>query len=212
LLPGVLHTDIDPLFEYLRKKRSQAIKNVVSGLKTKKYTKILKDWETFLNDPQKNSTTAANTELPIIVLARTRIYKKYQNVVKTGNQIIQNMEDEMLHVLRIECKKLRYLMEFFASLFPGKKINVLIDQLKKLQDNLGDFNDLCVQEDYLFNIADELPATRQQGNKTLVAIGSLIGALDNKRRTVKDAFAGTFTDFASPANQALFRELFASKA
>jgi CHAD domain-containing protein len=212
LLPGVLHTDIDPLFEYLRKKRSQAIKNVVSGLKTKKYAKILKDWETFLNDPQKNSTTAANTELPIIDLARTRIYKKYQNVVKTGNQIIQNMEDEMLHVLRIECKKLRYLMEFFASLFPGKKINVLIDQLKKLQDNLGDFNDLCVQEDYLLNIADELPATRQPGNKTLVAIGSLIGALDSKRRTVRDAFASTFTDFASPANQALFRELFASKA
>lgn len=212
MLPGVLRTDIDPLFEYLRKKRSQAIKNVVNGLKTKKLAKILNDWETFLTEPQKKSTTTVNTELPIMDLARTRIYKKYQNVVKTGNKIIENTEDEMLHVLRIECKKLRYLMEFFASLFLGKKINVLIDQLKKLQDNLGDFNDLCVQEDYLLNIAEELPATRQQGNKTLVAIGSLIGALDSRRRTVKDAFASTFTDFASPANQALFRELFASKA
>jgi CHAD domain-containing protein len=212
MLSGVLRADINPLFEYLRKKRSQTFNKVVNGLKTKKYAKILKDWETFLNDPRKNSITAANTELPIIDLARTRIYKKYQNVVKTGNQIIENTEDEMLHVLRIECKKLRYLMEFFASLFVGKKINVLIDQLKKLQDNLGDFNDLCVQEDYLLNITEELPATRQQGNKTLVAIGSLIGALDSKRRTVKDAFAGTFTDFASPANQTLFRELFASEA
>jgi CHAD domain-containing protein len=212
MLPGVLRADIDPLFEYLRKKRSQAFKKVVNGLKTKKYAKILYDWETFLNDPRKNTTTAANTERPIVDLARTRIYKKYQNVVKTGNQIIENTEDEMLHVLRIECKKLRYLMEFFASLFLAKKINVLIDQLKKLQDNLGGFNDLCVQKDYLLNITEELPATRQQENKTLVAIGSLIGALDSKRRTVKDAFASTFTDFASPDNQALFRELFASKA
>jgi hypothetical protein len=34
--------------------------------------------------------------------------------------------------------------------------------------------------------------------------------LDKEKQTVKDAFAKTFTDFASPANQALFRALFAS--
>jgi len=118
----------------------------------------------------------------------------------------------MLHALRIQCKKLRYLMEFFSSLFPRKKINVLIEQLKKLQGNLGDFNDLCVQEDYLFNITRKLPATHQQFKITLVAIGSLIGTLDREKQTVKDAFAKTFIDFASPANKKLFRELFASKS
>ena len=85
-------------------------------------------------------------------------------------------------------------------------------QLKKLQDNLGDFNDLCVQEEYLLNIIKELPATQRQLKKTLVAIGSLVGALGRERQMVKDAFAKTFTDFASPANQGLFRELFASTA
>jgi CHAD domain-containing protein len=83
--------------------------------------------------------------------------------------------------------------------------------LKKLQDNLGDFNDLCVQEEYLLNITQKLPATHQQKKKTLVAIGSLIGSLDRKRQTIKDAFAKTFTDFASPKNQELFRELFTLK-
>jgi CHAD domain-containing protein len=210
MLPEVLRKDIDPLFEYLRKKRSQAFRKVVNGLKTKKYARILTDWERFLKDSQKNTATAANAEMPVIDLARTRIYKKYRNVVKTGKKIIKNTEDEMLHVLRIECKKLRYLMEFFASLFVSKKINLLIGQLKILQDNLGDFNDLCIQEDYLLNIAEELPVTRQQGNKPIVALGCLIGALDNKRQQVKGAFARTFRDFASPANQALFRELFTS--
>jgi len=116
----------------------------------------------------------------------------------------------MLHVLRIHCKKLRYLMEFFSSLFPPKKINTLIDQLKKLQDNLGDFNDLRIQREYLLNIIEELPIAHQQSKKTLAAIGSLIGALVNEKQAVKDAFAKTFTDFTSPANQGLFRELFAS--
>ena len=211
-LPPVLRGDIDPLFDHLRKKRSKALQKVINGLKSKKYQKILKDWEAFLNQPLQNGGAAANAELPIVDLACKRIYKKYRNVVKAGDLILEIAEDEMLHVLRIHCKKLRYLMEFFSSLFARKKINVLIDQLKKLQDNLGDFNDLCVQEEYLLDITKELPATHRQLKKTLVAIGSLVGTLGRERQMVKDAFAETFTDFASPENKKLFQELFASKA
>jgi CHAD domain-containing protein len=212
MLPVTLRNDIGPLFDHLRKKRSKAFQKVISGMKSKKYAKILKDWEVFLNQPPQDDGTASNAELPILDLARKRIYKKYRSVVKAGNLILENAEDEMLHVLRIHCKKLRYLMEFFSSLFARKKINVLIAQLKKLQDNLGDFNDLCVQEEYLLNVTTELPATHPQLKKTLVAIGSLVSALGRQRQMVKDAFAETFTDFASPENKKLFQELFASKA
>jgi len=212
MLPPMLRNDIDPLFDHLRKKRSKALQNVIRGLKAKKYAKILKDWEAFLNKPQRDSETTSNAKRPVIDLSRNRIYKKYRNVVKVGSQILENTEDEMLHVLRIDCKKLRYLMEFFSSLFPRKKINVLIKQLKKLQDNLGDFNDLRVQEEYLLNIIKELPATQRQLKTTLVAIGSLVGALGRERRMVKETFADTFTDFASTGNKELFQKLFASKA
>ncbi len=212
MLPPVLCNDIDPLFDYLRKNRSKALQKVIRGLKSKKYAKILQDWETFLNKPPQDSATVFSAALPVIDLAHKRIYKKYRGVVKTGNLILKDTADEKLHVLRIECKKLRYLLEFFASLFPRKKTSLLIDQLKKLQDNLGDFNDLCVQEEYLRNIAEELPAAHQQSKKTLIAIGSLIGTLNRERQKVKDAFAKTFTDFASAENQELFKELFASKA
>jgi CHAD domain-containing protein len=208
MLPPALHDDIDPLFNHLRKKRSKAIQHVIRGLKSKKYSKTIQDWEVFLNKPAQDSVTALNAESPVLDLACKRIYKKYRGVVKAGSLILENTEDEMLHALRIECKKLRYLLEFFSSLYTRKKIGVLIEQLKKLQDNLGDFNDLCIQADYLLDIAQDLPTTRRQSKSTLVAVGSLIGTLDRERQRVKDAFAKTFTDFASPANQALFQELF----
>ncbi len=211
-LPAVLRDDIDPLFEHLRKKRASAFQHVMRGLKSKKYAQIIKDWEVFIDKPPPDSATAANAELPVIEMARRRIYKKFRGIVKTGNKIQANTEDELLHALRIECKKLRYLMEFFAKLFPRKKINALIDQLKNLQDNLGDFNDLCIQQEYLLNIATELPGGQQQLKKTLVAIGSLVETLNREKQTVRGAFDRTFTDFAAPANQALFKELFASKA
>jgi len=211
ILPSVLRNDIEPLFEYLRQERSKALQKVLNGLRSKKHSKILNDWEAFLNEPRRDSKRAVNDKPPIINFAQKRIHMKYRSVVKAGNLILDNTNDEMLHVLRIQCKKLRYLMEFFSSLFPRKKINVLIEQLKKLQNNLGDFNDLCVQEEYLLSITKKLPTTHQQLKKILLAIGSLIGTLDRERQTVKDAFAKTFIDFASPVNRKLFRELFASK-
>ena len=211
ILPPVLRGDIDPLFDYLRKNRSKALQKVIRGLKSKKYAQIMQNWESFLDEPVQDPPPASNANVPIITLARKRIYKQYRRIVKDGSWILENTEDEKLHALRIECKKLRYLMEFFSSLFPRKKINMLIAQLRTLQDNLGDFNDLCVQEKYLLNIVEELPATHRKSKKTQVAIGSLIGTLDREKQSIKDAFAKTFTDYASPPNKRAFRELFASK-
>jgi CHAD domain-containing protein len=210
MLPAALRDDIDALFNYLRKKRSKALQDVLRGLRSENYARILQDWEAFLNTPGRASTSASNAGVPVIDLACKRIFKKYKGIVKAGSRILQNLEDEKLHALRIECKKLRYLMEFFSSLYAPEKIGVLIEQLKKLQDNLGDFNDLCIQVEYLLDIAQELPAAHRRGKSTLVAIGSLIGALDRKRERVKGAFGKTFTGFASTENQKLFRELFAS--
>jgi len=212
MLPPVLRSDIDPLFDHLRKKRSKALEKFIRGLKAKKYAKIMKDWEAFLNKPPTDSADALNAKLLIIDLARTRIHKKYRSVVKAGNQLLENTEDKKLHALRIDCKKLRYLMEFFSSLFPSKKISTLIGQLKKLQDNLGDFNDLRVQRDYLLDIIEELPMDQRRSKRTFAAIGCLVGVLDKEKQTVKAAFTKTFQDFESPENLALFQELFTATA
>ncbi|HXV98801.1 MAG TPA: CHAD domain-containing protein, partial [Anaerolineae bacterium] len=121
--------------------------------------------------------------------------------------IAEDSEEKMLHALRIECKKLRYLMEFFSSLFPAKEIALLIGQLKQLQNNLGEFNDLRVQQEHLSSIVTELSDEELQVRRTILAVGSLIGALDDKKLQVKEAFAQTFTDFMAPATQQLVKAL-----
>jgi CHAD domain-containing protein len=207
----VLRNDIEPLFDYLQKKRSEAFQEVIRALKSKRYQTILKDWEAFLDTSPQDSPAAANAEVSIITLARKRIFKKYQSAVNAGNRISESSDDKMLHVLRIHCKKLRYLMEFFASLFHPETINSLIEQLKRLQDNLGDFNDLRVQEEYLLTVAKQLPANRGHSERIFLAIGSLVGALAGDRKIFRNAFAETFADFSAPANKELFQKLFAAQ-
>jgi CHAD domain-containing protein len=210
-LPTAMGQDIVPLFDYLRVLREQALEDVIASLSSSEYAQALQEWEAFLNEPVPKKPEAANAALPIVDLARKRIYKRYRRVIKDGDYILTHTQDELLHSLRIECKKLRYLMEFFASLFPRKKMTRLIKQLKKLQDNLGDFNDLSVQQDYLMHMAEELPLDDPRSRKALVATGYLVENLGHRQKTVKANFAKTFTEFASPANQKLFRQLFAKK-
>lgn len=210
-LPQEMREDIVPLFDYLRFLREQALEEVIARFSSSEYALILQEWEIFLNEPVPKKAKAANATLPIVDLARKRIYKRYQRVIKDGDYILTHMQDELLHALRIDCKKLRYLMEFFATLFPKKKMARLIKQLKKLQDNLGEFNDLSVQQEYLMHMAEELPLEDPRSRKALVATGYLVENLNNEQIAVKANFAKTFTKFSSPANQKLFRQLFAQK-
>jgi CHAD domain-containing protein len=209
MLPAALRDDIDPLFKYLRKERSRAFWGLVQHLRSKKYRKNMGSWITYLSEKTANSRASSDARLPIGDVARIRILRKYRRIVDRGNEVLVNPKDKKLHLLRLACKELRYLLEFFASLFPREKVDVVIQQLKKLQDLLGRFNDLRIQEEYLLTVAGEFPRRGKQGTRTLLAIGSLIGTLDREKQTVKEAFAKTFGGYASRANQELFRELVA---
>ena len=207
-LPESLRYEINPLFVFLNNKRSEVLEDVKDSLCSREYAEVLRTWENFLNEPVEESPTAPNATVPIFELARKRIHKRYAAILRTGAQLFETASDEQLHALRIECKKLRYLMEFFFSLFPRKKISFLIKELKSLQENLGGFNDLCIQRAYLRKTVDELPITDQQAKNTTLAIGSLIGSLEEQTQTVKGAFSEIFTRFASPANRRSYHELF----
>jgi len=133
MLPPVLRDDIDPFFVYLREKRSQAFKEVINGLTSKTYEQILIDWEGFLNSPPDDPPLAANAALSIIVLARKRIFKRYRSIKKGGRQIVEDNNDAAMHALRIECKKLRYLMEFFSSLKSATWAASIFPSMRKIE-------------------------------------------------------------------------------
>ncbi len=198
---------IDPVFAGLREERTRALQDVVRQLKSRRFRRILKDWERFLSAPEEDVEDAPNAAVPVARLARKRIHKRYRRVLEVGNRILQEHEDGMLHALRIHCKKLRYLMEFFSSLFPRERIDVLIRQVTKLHDSLGTYNDLGNQEDFLLRAGREC-SDQPLETETLIAIGNLVGTLDSERRLVKEEFLQAFAVFASSEYQALFEELF----
>ena len=208
MLPDDMRRDIDPLFAKMKLLRREALAEVIRWIESPEYTVILEDWREFLDTPGESADPDEPAGLPVIDLARRRIFKRYRKIVKDGYSIIKYTDDARLHDLRIECKKLRYLIEFFESLFPRKKVRRLLKQLKTLQDNLGEFNDLEVQQAYLLGIAHQLPIEEERARLALIATGYLVDNLEHRRLVVKGKFSQTFTDFTVPENQKLYYELF----
>ncbi len=210
ILPPAMKDDITPLVDHLRALRAKALFSVTEGLEAKGYARILEDWQGFLHKPA-TAKSAVEAKVPVIDLARKRIYRRYCRIVRSGMEVLNHTEDELLHDLRIECKKLRYLLEFFASLFPPKKLNRITRQLKRLQNCLGEFTDLSVQQHYLLSIAEGLDLEERQARRVLVATGFLVETMARKQKETKARFAGIFSEFASPAHQKQCQLLFARR-
>jgi CHAD domain-containing protein len=201
MLPDFMQPDMAPLFAYLRRKRKKALRTAVAALRSPAYQQIMADWEAFLHiTPQDAQATS------ILPLAQQRIYKRYRRIIKQGQHILLTGGEAEMHALRIECKKLRYLLEFFATLFPPENMALLIGQLKTLQTNLGNINDLHVQEATLLRLANELPLP--ESRSTLLAMGALVAHLHQQRAQARELFTAAFTQFAIPQNRQLLRQLF----
>jgi len=136
------------------------------------------------------------------------ITKRLRRILRDGQAIGPEDPRCGLHRLRIQGKKLRYALEFFASLFPKAETRTAIRQLKKLQNNLGDFNDLSVQQDMLASHIKELQGSTAQAHAESAALGGLITTLFHEQRAVRQHFETAFARFASTDNQDLFTRTF----
>jgi CHAD domain-containing protein len=156
------------------------------------------------SDPLAASETLSGKR-PILDVAKAVIYKRYRRIAKKGRRINRSTPDEKLHELRIDCKKLRYLLEFFSSLFPKKQMKKLI---KQLQDNLGEFNDLSIQQDFLIDYLNSVKPQTAQAVRLSAAIGGLIVRLATAHQQVRNQFLSAFETFNTPENHKRFKTLF----
>lgn len=204
MLPTQLHDGLDDFFYDLQKSRVSALKTMREGLQSSRYETLLSEWNSFLSKDVLGKEKKLNKKYH--PYAQKLIQKRFNRILKDGSVITDSSPDEALHDLRIQGKKLRYLLEFFRSFFNEKEVDVFIKQLKKLQNNLGDFNDLSVQQDMLIGYKNELVPRSKRSLFISAALGGLITHLAGEHKRVRKKFGATFQDFSSGENQLLFNK------
>ncbi len=209
-VPASVQEDLEPLYDFLKNKQVSAQKELAEKLKSSTYKKQLVEWENYLKTSFTKKENVNSAHLMIKELADQRIWRVYRRVLKEGGAINESSPAEALHDLRKICKKLRYLMEFFQTLYPEIVIKRLIKVLKDFQTVLGDFQDYEVQENNIKHFSEEMMSNNVAAN-TLLAMGVLVQHLDTKRREARGDFAEQFADFKRVKNQQTFKKMFSQK-
>jgi CHAD domain-containing protein len=190
--------ELEPFGRYLERERASAYRQLARGLRSARFTSLASRWRHDLDQiasaPRRRPLTAP--------FAARRIARAHRLVLDSGAAIDTTSPPQALHDLRKFCKELRYLLEVFASLHDPAEQGRAVNELKALQDCLGEFQDTDIQIAELRTFAAAMMADRSAPATTLLAMGEIAAGLAIRQAKARAEFAGRFAAFASPRGRA----------
>ncbi len=190
--------ELRPFHEYLVRQRATAQRQLAGGLRSARFGSLASRWRHDLEQVAAGPGLRPATGK----FAAARIARAHQRVLRDGGGIDATAPPQALHDLRKRCKELRYLLEVFASLHDPAEQWRAVNELKALQDCLGEYQDSEVQQAELRAFAGQMMADRSAPAETLLAMGEIAAALAAAQRAARGEFAGRFAEFASTRGQA----------
>jgi CHAD domain-containing protein len=182
---------LEPLFAFVQAARDKAFQELAGVIKSPEYADVLSGWNAFAEGPGIPGLGPKGLEA-IGTLARKRIAKQCRRVLEAGYLLTDATPPNALHGLRIECKHLRYLIEFFTDFVPEAKH--VIRRMKKLQDALGAIQDFTVQEERLRDYL-EGAEIRKESPLASAATEELIKRVREERDSERDRVLKLFARF-----------------
>lgn len=207
LLPEGLSGGLDVMFDLFAEERATAQARLAKHLQSGRYAREIEALSKIFSGG-KALRRGARADIPSHDLACKLIWKRYRTICRMASDIGAHTEDAEIHQLRIHCKKLRYLMEFFGPAFPSDAFTPLLKSLKKLQDSLGLFNDYSVQQASLRAFVAGLGDHQPHGIEIAQSVGALIAVLHRRQAEERDRITGSFETFSSPQVRRAFQDLF----
>ncbi len=78
----------------------------------------------------------------LLSFAGSVLHRRHRKLLAAGDHI-DDLDPAGLHAVRLRAKRLRYTVEMFAALFPGKAPRRFLRRLSALQERLGELNDVA---------------------------------------------------------------------
>ncbi len=139
------------LVERLQTERESAYARVLDALGSQRLRTLMLELVAWIETGawRRENDMAA---LPLPRFAASQLDKRWKRVRK-GGKALAKLDPERRHQLRIEVKKLRYAVEFFASLpkhgdWEGRQ-KAFLGSLESMQESLGELNDVETARDLL---------------------------------------------------------------
>jgi CHAD domain-containing protein len=183
---------LDSVRTFLDGQRRAEYAVLTAALDGDRAAQVIATWSAWIDAPVVGDVPPDATR-PIGERIERRIRRAHKTMIRRGRTITPDTDAELLHELRKDAKKLRYLLECFGGLYATAPRKAFVQRLKALQDNLGEHQDAEVHADHLRGLSDTLAPT--SSTETMLATGQLIERLEQRRLACRHEFAERFAAF-----------------
>ncbi len=211
-LPGYLHdSGADPaqtaaLSSLVTTARDRARKSLTKYFRSHRYRAFRRDWEALVIDLEHGRQTGKRGDARLKVVVLEALHRRHARVLNF-DWARARAEPALLHELRKECKKLRYLLEGFQRLFDTALCRRAIAALKRVQTAMGDTWDLHVHHALLRELTAELPAVDALARTVLPIVIDLEIRLTALEHAHGELVTLAFEQFRAPATQRIYTRL-----
>lgn len=184
----------------LIEQRHSARERALRAMNSARFERMVTDFIALLRAGPQAAMLAykpARNEMPMLIL------KRYVKVREGGDAIDADSPAEELHALRIQCKRLRYALEFSTVLY-AKPIRDFLPRLVELQDLLGTHQDAYVAIDRLRLLSLTQPALPET---TLEAFSDISDHYAQQARELREEFPKAYRRLKGKAWQQVQRAL-----
>jgi CHAD domain-containing protein len=143
--------DRETLIAFLSRTQQQEYDQLMRALDSGRYRRLLADWRAFLESPIRSDSTAPHATESLAAIVSHRAWRLSKRISRTVKHVDELTPADRLHEIRIDAKKLRYLLDVMPACYEIADMQCILGVLKKLQSALGDFNDAHVQEKLLLD-------------------------------------------------------------
>jgi CHAD domain-containing protein len=204
---GLLHPELRPalkgMFADYSAEREVEVRHTVANMCANTTRQQLQKVEKYFSVESRHKPSKA-ADLPVGPLVFRSIYKRYRKIRKIATGIGAETPDETVHEVRIECKKLRYLLEFFSELIPRNDGAAMQKILRRLQGRLGEFNDASVQQRSLLTYWKQ----KKNGYDVALGVGGLVSVLYQRQQQTRSLIEQSLEEFCSGSTSAIFKRNF----
>jgi len=213
-LPDERKGELDQLLAAWHTEYQRARGELIAWLDNAEYAQFKKTFTEFLQTPGAGAAVVDSSGnaprvvervrdlLPIIVLRGWAAIRAYDELVSAPDVSL-----ETLHQLRIASKYLRYTLEFFDEVLPPNA-KLLIEQIKRLQDHLGNLQDAVVACRYLHNFltwGEWSPASKAEQHPPLIVAPEVAAYLAVRQAEIR-TLVQTFPQVWAPISHADFKK------
>lgn len=130
----------------LQGQRQRELDRIRRQFGTARHARILRDWESLQGCLRGNEPAV---HAPVGERAAAAITRRYRRVREDIEALSEDAPYTALHGLRKNCKRLRYLVDAFATLYPERTLKPINKDLKRVQDILGELCDRHAQTEMI---------------------------------------------------------------